>query len=82
MEKEHQAGPGPLSGVRVLNIGTSIVGPWAASLLAHLGADSVKVERPDGEFIRLLHPMQKGISTCYTASNNHQRSAELDLKQA
>ena len=82
MQKEHQAGPGPLSGVRVLNIGTSIVGPWAASLLAHLGADSVKVERPDGEFIRLLHPMQKGISTCYTASNNHQRSAELDLKQA
>ena len=67
--------------MRVLNIGTSIVGPWAASLLAHLGADSVKVERPDGEFIRLLHPMQKGISTCYTASNNHQRSAELDLKK-
>ena len=81
MHKATKSVTGPLSGVRVLNIGTSIVGPWAASLLAHLGADSVKVERPDGEFIRLLHPMQKGISTCYTASNNHQRSAELDLKQ-
>lgn len=81
MHKDIKSMPGPLSGVRVLNIGTSIVGPWAASLLAHLGADAVKVERPDGEFIRLLHPMQKGISTCYTASNNHQRSAELDLKK-
>jgi len=81
MRKDTKSVAGPLSGVRVLNIGTSIVGPWAASLLAHLGADSVKVERPDGEFIRLLHPMQKGISTCYTASNNHQRSAELDLKK-
>jgi crotonobetainyl-CoA:carnitine CoA-transferase CaiB-like acyl-CoA transferase len=81
MHKDIKSVAGPLSGIRVLNIGTSIVGPWAASLLAHLGADSVKVERPDGEFIRLLHPMQKGISTCYTASNNHQRSAELDLKK-
>jgi len=81
MHKDIKSVSGPLAGVRVLNIGTSIVGPWAASLLAHLGADSVKVERPDGEFIRLLHPMQKGISTCYTASNNHQRSAELDLKK-
>ena len=81
MRKDTKSVAGPLSGVRVLNIGTSIVGPWAASLLAHLGADAVKVERPDGEFIRLLHPMQKGISTCYTASNNHQRSAELDLKK-
>ena len=80
MQKDELAA-GPLAGVRVLNIGTSIVGPWAASLLAHLGADAVKVERPDGEFIRLLHPMQKGISTCYTASNNHQRSSELDMKE-
>ena len=72
---------GPLAGIRVLNIGTSIVGPWAASLLAHLGADAIKVERPDGEFIRFLHPKQNGLSTCYTASNNHQRSAEMDIKR-
>lgn len=72
---------GPLSGIRVLNIGTSIVGPWAASLLAHLGADVIKVERPTGEFIRFLHPKQKDVSTCYTASNIHQRSSELDIKQ-
>ena len=73
--------PGPLSGIKVLNIGTSIVGPWAASLLAHLGAEAIKVERPKGEFIRFLHPMQKGLSTCYTSSNAHQLSSELDIKQ-
>ena len=78
---DQKLAPGPLSGIRVLNIGTSIVGPWAASLLAHLGAEAIKVERPDGEFIRLLHPMQNGLSTCYTASNNHQLSTELDIKQ-
>ena len=80
MPTEDSTLPGPLAGIRVLNIGTSIVGPWAASLLAHLGADAIKVERPNGEFIRYLHPMQKALSTCYTASNNHQKSAELDIK--
>ena len=72
---------GPLEGIRVLNMGTSIVGPWAATLLAHLGAEAIKIERPNGEFIRTLHPMQKGLSTCYTASNNHQLSAEFDIKK-
>ena len=73
---------GPLAGVKVLNIGTSIVGPWAASILSHLGAEAIKIERPTGEFIRRLHPMQNGISTCYTVSNNDQLSGELDLKQS
>ena len=35
---------GPLAGVKVLNIGTSIVGPWAASILSHLGAEAIKIE--------------------------------------
>ncbi len=78
---EQRKATGPLAGLRVLNIGTSIVGPWAASLLAHLGAVAVKVERPKGEFIRQLRPMQNGLSTCYTASNNDQLSSEMDIKQ-
>ena len=81
MQSIDNQAPGPLSGIKVLNIGTSIVGPWAASLLAHLGAEAIKVERPKGEFIRFLHPMQKGLSTCYTSSNAHQLSSELDIKQ-
>ncbi|MDG2241885.1 MAG: CoA transferase [Rhodospirillaceae bacterium] len=72
---------GPLSGVRVLSIGSSIVGPWAATLLGYLGADVVKIERPTGEYLRLLYPLQNGMSTTYTSTNINQRIAELDVKQ-
>lgn len=72
---------GPLSDIRVLSIGSSIVGPWAATLLGYLGADVVKVERPTGEYIRLLYPLQNGVSTTYTSTNINQRIAELDVKQ-
>tara|TARA_B100001245_G_C22872061_1_gene419366 strand:- start:463 stop:621 length:159 start_codon:yes stop_codon:yes gene_type:complete len=37
---------GPLTGIKVLSIGTSIVGPWAATLLGYLGAEVIKVEPP------------------------------------
>ncbi|MBT6962295.1 MAG: hypothetical protein HOA00_14215 [Rhodospirillaceae bacterium] len=72
---------GPLSDIRVLSIGSSIVGPWAATLLGYLGADVVKIERPTGEYIRLLYPLQNGMSTTYTSTNINQRIAELDVKQ-
>jgi len=39
---------GPLTGVRVIEFGQIAAGPFAGSLLADLGADVVKVERPDG----------------------------------
>ncbi len=71
---------GPLAGVRVLSIGSSIVGPWAATLMGFLGADVIKIERPTGEYIRRLYPLQKGMSTCYTSTNVNQRIAELDIK--
>ncbi|MEE8307377.1 MAG: CoA transferase, partial [Gammaproteobacteria bacterium] len=37
-------------------------------------------ERPTGEYIRQLYPLQKGMSTCYTSTNVNQRIAELDIK--
>ncbi|NKB44669.1 MAG: hypothetical protein GKS03_10375 [Alphaproteobacteria bacterium] len=78
--KKHPTGP--LSGTRVLSIGSSIVGPWAATLLGYLGADVVKIERPSGEYLRLLYPLQNGMSTTYTSTNINQRIAELDVKKA
>jgi len=77
---EEKDPPGPLSGIRVLSIGSSIVGPWAATLMGYLGADVIKIERPTGEYIRRLFPLQKGMSTCYTSTNVNQRIAELDIK--
>ncbi|MBM3515063.1 MAG: hypothetical protein FJX59_15325 [Alphaproteobacteria bacterium] len=72
--------PGPLAGVNVLNFGTAVVGPWAATLLGFLGANVVKVERPSGETTRLAFPKQKGWATAFVASNINQRLAMLDAK--
>ena len=72
---------GPLKGIKVLNIGTAIAGPWAGTLLGYLGADVIKVERPEGEYLRLLFPRQDGIATAYTATNLNQRSAEINTKK-
>ena len=80
-DKRQQHPTGPLADIRILSIGSSIVGPWAATLLGYLGADVVKIERPTGEYIRLLYPLQNGISTTYTSTNINQRIAELDVKQ-
>lgn len=71
---------GPLEGVNVLDFGAAGVGPWAASLLGFLGANVVKVERPEGEVIRNQAPFQRGVSVAYTAWNMSKKSAEFDMK--
>jgi crotonobetainyl-CoA:carnitine CoA-transferase CaiB-like acyl-CoA transferase len=71
---------GPLAGVRVLDLSAFAVGPWAASLLAALGADVVKVDPPYGDHIRSVKPSRNGEGTTYTISNLGKRNIELDLK--
>lgn len=76
--KEHK---GPLNGIKVLSIGTSIVGPWAATLMGYLGAEVFKVEPPKGEFLRMLYPHQNKIATAYSSTNLNQKSAGLNTKE-
>lgn len=71
---------GPLEGVNVLDFGAAGVGPWAASLLGFLGANVLKVERPEGEVIRSQAPFQRGVSVAYTAWNMSKKAAEFDMK--
>ncbi|MBP02025.1 MAG: CoA transferase, partial [Rhodospirillaceae bacterium] len=73
---------GPLHGLNVLDCGTAIVGPWSAALLAFLGANVIKVERPSGEITRLARPHQNGWSTAYTVANMCKKSMELDFKNS
>jgi crotonobetainyl-CoA:carnitine CoA-transferase CaiB-like acyl-CoA transferase len=71
---------GPLAGVRVLDLTAYAVGPWAASLLAQLGADVVRVDPPYGDPIRMVQPTKNGEPTTYCSSNLGKRSVILDLK--
>ena len=70
----------PLTGVRVLEIGMNIAGPLAASLLADLGADVVKVEGPGGDTARGMEPKAAdGTSAMAAAINRSKRYVGLDL---
>jgi succinate---hydroxymethylglutarate CoA-transferase len=78
----------PLAGVRVLEFGQIAAGPFAGSLLADLGADVVKVERPDGgDGFRSWPPLTKGpdgevFSENFASLNRNKRSIVADFKDA
>ncbi len=70
----------PLRGLRVVDATVGGVGPWAGSLLGMLGADVVKIESPQGDFIRNILPTQGGLSTTYIALNTNKRGVAVDLR--
>lgn len=71
----------PLEGVRVVEIAQNLAGPIAAEILAHMGADVIKVERPEGDDARRWGPpFHKGTSPGYLAVNANKRSIRVDLK--
>lgn len=75
-------GSGPLSGVRVFDLTTWMVGPWASRYLGALGADVLHVERPGTPLGKLgrVPPMVNGTSVGYIVWNFNKRGIALDLK--
>ena len=77
---------GPLSGLKVLEFGQIAAGPFAGSLLADLGADVVKVEKPEGgDDMRQWPPLSAGAegpsySDNFASINRNKRSIVVDLK--
>lgn len=73
---------GPLAGLRVLDLSRILAGPYAAMLLGDLGADVIKVERPDGgdETRRWGPPFHEDTAAYFYTANRHRRSLTLDLK--
>lgn len=70
----------PLAGVRVVDAASFIAGPLAASLLADLGADVVKLESPAGDPLRRIGgPLADGISATFAMANRGKRGVALDL---
>lgn len=75
--------PPPLQGVRVIDASQVMAGPFCCLLLADLGADVVKVEKPEGgdDSRRMAPPFIAGESAAFLAMNRNKRSLVLDLKR-
>ena len=74
---------GPLVGVRVLELGTLVAGPYAGSLLALLGATVIKVEPPgDGDPLRNWRHRLDGTSLWWLMQSRNKQCITIDLKQA
>ena len=71
-----------LSGVRVLDFTTIVSGPYCTRLLADLGAEVIKVEPPEGDFIRTQPPIRAGKSAYFAHLNCGKKSLAIDLRQA
>src|ERR1700750_3129074 len=73
--------PGPLHGVRVLELGNYIAAPTAGRLLADFGAEVIKVERPGtGDELRNWRLYAGDTSMLFRAINRNKKSIVLDLK--
>jgi len=72
---------GPLSGIKVLDLGSMVAGPGAATVLSDQGADVIKVEAPGiGDLMRHLSSKRGGVSGLYHNINRGKRSLAVDMK--
>ncbi|MDQ2695240.1 MAG: CoA transferase [Pseudomonadota bacterium] len=73
--------PPPLQGVKVLELGTLIAGPYAASVLAQFGAEVIKIETPgEGDPLRTWRKLYKGTSLWWYSQSRNKKSVTVNLK--
>ena len=74
---------GPLEGYRVVELTSTVSGPFAGMMLADQGADVVKVEPPGiGDLARFMGTTRSGMAAMFSVLNRNKRSVVLDFKEA
>ena len=74
---------GPLKGLKIIELTSVVLGPWASQILADMGAEVIKVEAPFGDSNRQLGASRNpNMAALYLSNNRNKRSLVLDLKQA
>ncbi len=74
-------GPGPLAGVRVVELATVVMGPLATRALGDMGAEVIRVEAPGGDFMRDFEPKKHAKMGAFSMNvNRNKQSIVLDLK--
>lgn len=72
----------PLEGLRIIDIGTRIGAPFAATLLGDFGAEVIKVEQPGrGDFMRTIGPFEDGYSLWWAVEGRNKKSITCDLRK-
>jgi formyl-CoA transferase len=71
---------GPLAGLKVLELGQLIAGPFAGKTLADFGAEVIKVEPPDGDPLRQWRLLHDGTSVWWQVQSRNKKSVVLDLR--
>ena len=85
MDKKNKesASVGPMTGIKVLELGTLIAGPFCSRMLAEFGADVIKIEAPgEGDPIRKWRVLKDGNSLWWYVQSRNKKSITLNMKDA